>query len=171
MDFTSLERHICWCAHTSFNLHTLKFSSGPWSVYSEFIWDMFGLSNRTRLTSIPSVHHERKDKRILQNPPGTGDMRGWLQRPNVTSHHITVTYVQLATSFNVWRCSAIILMTELVRMPYCQAYWHYPHRPLILYTGKEVALYSLLLKRSCNLHSSRWNSYIPHGSPFETVQL
>lgn len=91
MNFTSSERHICWCAHTSFNLYTLKlFSSGPWSIYSEFIWDTFGLSNRTDLTSIPLVHHEGKDKRILQNPPGTGDMRGWLQRSSVMIPHCNI---------------------------------------------------------------------------------
>lgn len=88
MNFPSSERHICWCAHTSFNLYTLQFfSSGPWSVYSEFIWDTFGLSNRTDLTSIPLVHHEGKGKGILQSPLGTGDMRGWLQRPSVISYY------------------------------------------------------------------------------------
>lgn len=172
MNFTLLERHICWCAHTSFNWYTLKFSSGPWSVYSEFIWNTFGLSNRTGLTSIPSVHHEGKDKKILQNPPGTGDMRGWLQRPSVTSHHrnicVTSNIVQrlgVLCDHTYDRTCKGALLSSLPALP------PHHHLPLILYTGKEVTLYSLLLKQSCNLHSSCWNSYIPHRSPFETVQL
>lgn len=164
MNFTSLERHICLCDHTSFNLYTLKvFSSGPWSVYSEFIWDTFGLSNRTGLTSIPSVHHEGKDKRILQTLQALGTC--------VTSHHYNICVTSNIVQRLDVLCDHTYLRQNLSGCPTVKPTGTTPPTFLILYTGKKVALYSLLLKQSCNLHSSRWNSYIPHGSPFETVQL